>query len=79
MKDLGTLGGDFSQSFSINAAGWVTGFASDPANNSHAFVHDGTRMRDQGTLGGPASEGNAINASNQVAGWQLPQVTSSTR
>jgi probable HAF family extracellular repeat protein len=56
IKDLGTLGGSFSQAGGISDAGWVEGFslvAGDAA--FHVFLwHDGV-MTDVGTLGGPNS------------------------
>jgi probable HAF family extracellular repeat protein len=70
IADLGTLGGTFSQAFSINASGQVTGWASTTGGERHAFLYDGL-MHDLGTLGGysdEASAGYGINASGQVAG-----------
>lgn len=71
-KDLGTLGGDYSIGYGINASGQVTGtsaLADSPFNR--AFLHDGVVMHDLGTLGGNISVGNAINASGQVTGLSL--------
>ncbi len=69
VTDLGTLGGNLSVGFGINASGEVTG-RSLLADNStfHAFVYDGT-MHDLGSLGiGTYSSGSAINASGVVVG-----------
>jgi probable HAF family extracellular repeat protein len=46
----------------------VTGLATTPGGNQHAFLYDGT-MHDLGTLGGTYSEGNGINDSGQVTGY----------
>ena len=71
MEDLGTLGGNVSQSRDINDAGQVTGAAQINSSSTHAFLwrNDGTSMVDLGTLGGSISAGLRINASGQVAGY----------
>ena len=68
ITDLGTLGGGSSTGHDMNASGQVTGVANTAANESHAFLWDGTTMQDLGTLGGTRSSGPAINDSGQVTG-----------
>src|SRR5206468_6366749 len=57
MRDLGTLGGEYSYATGINDAGQVVGSAdiltpSSPRSIQHAFLYEGGEMRDLGTLGG---------------------------
>jgi len=69
-KDLGTLGGDDSAAFGLNALGQVVGQANSSAGMpDQAFLWtQSAGMVDLGTLGGASSAANAINASGQVAG-----------
>jgi probable HAF family extracellular repeat protein len=70
IKDLGTLGGDDSAAFGINASGEAVGQANSSAGApDQAFLWtSGAGMVDLGNLGGASSAANAINASGQVAG-----------
>jgi probable HAF family extracellular repeat protein len=78
MKDLGTLGGTWSQALGINDAGQVTGTArlsGDTVYHAFLWTPGGTsgvpsnpQMQDLGTLGGDGSAGRAINAGGQVVG-----------
>ena len=68
LTDLGTLGGDYSQAYAINASGQVVGHAFPASGGAHAFLYDGTTLRDLGTLGGNHSDAMAINAGGQVVG-----------
>jgi probable HAF family extracellular repeat protein len=52
MKDLGTLGGNFSAARGINASGEVVGQSATSSGAPHAFLYSGTQMQDLGTLGG---------------------------
>ncbi len=67
--DLGTLGGVFTDAFTINNRGQVVGF-SDIAGDleAHAFRWDRGRLRDLGTLGGTFSGGGWINDTGEVIG-----------
>ena len=81
MRDLGTLGGPYSDPTALNDSGQVAGTSythTSGASNQHAFVwlNDGTPMKDLGTLGGTKSEAGDINASGQVTGYStLPGKT----
>lgn len=69
--DLGTLGGNSSYGYAINASGQVTGKAETADGYFHAFVTDQNGvMKDLGTLGGgyTSSEGWGINSTGQVVG-----------
>ena len=68
--DLGTLGGDHSAAFGVNAAGQVVGQADASAGSpDQAFLWTkSSGMTNLGTLGGTGSVSNAINASGEVAG-----------
>ena len=69
VKDLGTLGGSTSAANSINALGYIAGWASLPNNAEHAVIWGPTtRAFDLGTLGGSSSYANSINAEGDVVG-----------
>jgi probable HAF family extracellular repeat protein len=70
MRDLGELGGYFSQGNAINDAGLVAGEArTTPGGPYHAIVVGaGQPMLDLGTFGGNYSAARGINNSGQVAG-----------
>jgi probable HAF family extracellular repeat protein len=73
MKDLGTLGGAYSEGYGINASGQVTGIAITASDEGHAFLSgpDGAGpLKDLGTLSAlfSSSFGQAVNDSGQVVG-----------
>jgi probable HAF family extracellular repeat protein len=71
IRDLGTLGGEYSSARRVNSRDQVVGWASLWGDEEwHAFLWDPTTgvMRDLGTLGGTVSEACAINEAGQVVG-----------
>ena len=68
LTDLGTLGGDSSFAYGVNAQGQVTGEAAIKTGDTHAFVWTSDGMRDIGTLGGNTSVGRSINESGPSHG-----------
>ena len=75
--NLGTLGGTYSEGWSVNDAGQVAGAAYIPGETYRAFRYSGTpgsggAMADLGTLATGYSLGYGINSSGQVAGISPP-------
>jgi probable HAF family extracellular repeat protein len=69
IKDLGTLGGNYSHGQGINALGQVTGYSLAADGREHAFVTNVTgNMIDLGVLSGVSSRGMGINDVGQVVG-----------
>lgn len=68
LTDLGTLGGDHSEAWAINARGQVAGVSTIATGERHAFLWDGA-MRDLGVLKGGTfgSAFIALNDAGQVA------------
>jgi probable HAF family extracellular repeat protein len=70
MRDLGTLGGNYSVALGINDTGQVVGSSTTVEGYTHAFITgpDGVGMRDLGTFGGNFSSATGINDAGQVVG-----------
>lgn len=86
IKDLGTLGGNFSQAFGANSRGQVVGVAAntipDPfaqimeflpaATQARAFLWQNGFMHDLGTLGsGNDADAQGVNERGQVVGYSF--------
>jgi probable HAF family extracellular repeat protein len=68
MRDLGTLGGSFSQAFAINDSGQITGQAYLAGNSkAHGFLYSASKMTDLGALN-VYSAGMSINHSGVIVG-----------
>lgn len=65
---LGTLGGDASGAWGINAAGQIAGWAATSTGNPHAALFSGGQVQDLGTISGDWSQGAAINSAGHVTG-----------
>jgi probable HAF family extracellular repeat protein len=66
--DLGTLGGDISEAFAINASGQVVGNAQDASGVYRAFVYSGTSMTAV-SVPGTQSTARAVDPAGAVAGY----------
>jgi probable HAF family extracellular repeat protein len=72
MIDLGTLGGNYAQAFSVNDSGNATGNSQvDPKSEStHAFIwSEKGGMMDLGTLAGDFSYGTFISGDSHIVGY----------
>ena len=70
--DLGSLYGQSTLAFGINASGQVVGRSDNTSNYPRAFLWTAAaspQMKDLGTFGGPAAEASGINASGQTTGY----------
>ena len=68
VKDLGTLGGPYSQANAINNLGSIVGISSLAGGGSRAFLYRAGVMRDLGALAGGQSQALAINDAGVVVG-----------
>ena len=55
VTDLGTLGGNSTTAYAVNASGKVVGYATTLDGDTHAFLWENGVMQDLGTFGGPDS------------------------
>jgi probable HAF family extracellular repeat protein len=68
VRNLETLGGNFSSAKAVDAQGRIAGDATLPNGEYRSFLYDGTQVRNLGTLGGHETLAFAINAQGQVTG-----------
>jgi len=70
VSDLGTLGGDNSAAWAINASGQVAGWSeATVGGGAHATLWSGGNLTDLGTLGGLNSQALALNNQGLLVGW----------
>ena len=72
MIDLGTLGGNQSQGYSINETGQIVGTSLPSTNSPHAFLYDNGEMIDLGTSEGTLSQAFGINDAGDIVGYFSP-------
>jgi probable HAF family extracellular repeat protein len=71
IRDIGTLGGTFSDARAINSNGDVAGFSTLSGTSlspNFAFLYSNGQMKDLGTLGGFSSHAYGINDFGEVVG-----------
>ncbi len=68
MHDIGTLGGDYSEGWGVNASGHVVGEAGPGSGPRHAFLYRDGVMTDLGVLEGDSSIAMDINNAGQITG-----------
>jgi len=76
MKDLGTLGGGFSQATAINNSGQVVGDSDTASGQRHAFLYENGEMKDLNSLipqdsGWTLKNASGINTAGQIVGGGL--------
>jgi probable HAF family extracellular repeat protein len=68
IRDLGTLGGNWSSVNALNATGQAAGESATASSLLHAMFWDGSSLHDLGTLGGANSYANGLSNKGQVVG-----------
>ncbi|MEK8033936.1 DUF3466 family protein [Ideonella sp. DXS29W] len=68
MRNLGTLGGDFSAAYALNDKGDIVGVSTQSTGEQHAFLYRAGSMSDLGTLGGTHSAAFGVNELRQIVG-----------
>jgi probable HAF family extracellular repeat protein len=69
IKNLGTLGGFFSEALAINNVGQTVGWSATRSGQAHAFIYQAGVMKDLGALAGGLSQANDINDAGVVVGY----------
>lgn len=79
VKDLGTLGGKWSEAVAINDRGQIVGNSATASGLIHAFIWQHGRLSDLGTLFGKETRAVAINNRGQVVGYSNTGVSDDGR
>jgi probable HAF family extracellular repeat protein len=70
MTDLGTLGGNYSEAYSISDNGIIVGRSKTSTGAERAFRYSGSTMVNLGTLSGSGfSAARGVNSSGDVVGY----------
>jgi probable HAF family extracellular repeat protein len=75
--DLGTLGGQNSDAYAINASGQVVGYADTASGGWHPFVYSNGHMTDLGSFDSawPNGVAEGINTAGQIVGYMASATT----
>jgi len=68
MKDLGTLGGYYSNASAINNQGDIVGYSKTATGNTHPFLFSNNTMIDLGTGGSTSANADDINDNGVIVG-----------
>jgi probable HAF family extracellular repeat protein len=68
MREIGTLGGDFSDAYSLNDKGDIVGVSTLSGGAQRAYLYRAGVMTNLGTLGGSHSAAYGVNELRQVVG-----------
>jgi cysteine-rich repeat protein/probable HAF family extracellular repeat protein len=67
--NVGTLGGDHSNTWALSSAGHVAGDSARSDGSVRGFLYDGGPLIDLGVLGGNHSSARGVNGAGQVVGF----------
>lgn len=77
--DLGTLGGNMSEGYGVNASGHVAGRSRTADSTGEAFIWDGVTVHDIGSLDGHGSHAYGLNNSDHATGYSWDDTIGANR